>query len=50
MEKKKKVCIFCGKDVTDDEYCYGCKEYVCEDCDNRSVPFGEHSVRDHEKK
>lgn len=26
-------CYFCGKEVTGDDWCYGCFHFVCEDCD-----------------
>ena len=41
-------CYFCGKEVTEDDYCYGCKEYVCEEC-NETDPWGSHDVEDHQE-
>lgn len=26
-------CHFCAKRVTEDDYCYGCKVFVCETCE-----------------
>lgn len=39
-------CHFCGKEVDSDFYCYGCGEYVCEECDEKE-PWGPHSIEDH---
>jgi len=41
-----KVCHFCGKKVTEDEYCFGCGNYVCSCCD-KNEPFGDHKVEEH---
>lgn len=46
MTKKEPRCYFCGKTCTEDEYCYGCKHYVCSDCDETGV-FGDHTVEEH---
>jgi hypothetical protein len=50
------VCHFCGRNFTaegldpDDHYCYGCGEYVCEECDHRDPgSMGSHDVSDHEE-
>ena len=40
-------CYFCKREVDAGSYCYGCKEYVCEDCDNAYDLMGEHHVEDH---
>ncbi len=43
-------CHFCGKKVSADDYCYGCKKYVCEECedyDSYDRPAGLHRVEDH---
>ena len=29
-------CVHCQKDCTDADYCYGCKSFVCDDCNQRS--------------
>jgi hypothetical protein len=44
------ICYFCEKVTDEEHYCYGCKHYVCEDCDERGMdlPFGEHDVEDHQ--
>ena len=43
-------CYFCGKEVSDEFYCYGCEHYVCSVCDEVGVdiPWGGHDVNDHE--
>lgn len=45
---KNKVCYFCGKEVTEDDFCYGCRHYVCQECDEET-PFGNHCVEDHQE-
>jgi hypothetical protein len=42
------ICYFCEKVVTEDDYCSGCKHYVCQDCSLVDV-FGEHSVDEHQE-
>ena len=42
------VCYFCGKQVTEDDYCYGCKHFVCDDCNVEPV-LGKHDVDEHQK-
>jgi hypothetical protein len=46
-------CFFCevkfvdkGLDP-DDYYCYGCHEYVCDDCNLNAAVCGPHAVMDH---
>lgn len=41
-------CYFCGKEVTNEHYCYGCRHYVCEECDE-TQPVGYHQVKEHKK-
>lgn len=41
-------CYKCKKPVTQDDYCHGCKEYVCQGCDdNADRLMGPHDVQDH---
>lgn len=52
MKKPKKIegkCFACGKDVDHDDYCYGCKAYVCDECDQRQYTgaIGPHKPEDH---
>jgi len=44
------ICYFCEKNVEEGNYCYGCKHYVCEDCDKAGIdiPLGGHDVEDHQ--
>jgi hypothetical protein len=43
-------CYFCKTPVTEDEYCYGCGEYVCDDCGlSMNPPFGKHPVEAHQE-
>jgi len=29
----RKLCCMCSNQVTEDDYCYGCKMYICSACD-----------------
>jgi len=41
-------CAGCGKACGRDAYCYGCHEFVCEDCSvNYDPPWGKHDVGVH---
>jgi hypothetical protein len=45
---KRSKCALCGKTVDDGSLCYGCKEYVCDDCDpGLETPLGKHSLDVH---
>lgn len=39
-------CAICLKPTGEDAYCFGCKAYVCEVCDQTNV-LGKHLLRDH---
>lgn len=43
---KPKECYFCHTPCTDDQYCFGCGEYVCLNC-NHFEGMGNHDVEDH---
>jgi len=43
------ICYFCEKEVTEDTYCFGCKHYVCEDCDQTPLIAGPHNVDEHQQ-
>lgn len=44
------ICYFCPTEVDDGDYCHGCREYVCEDCDEVSLMGpAPHDVEDHQK-
>ena len=44
--EKMKTCYFCGKDCDEGDFCHGCQQYVCSDCDETGV-FGSHDVEEH---
>ncbi len=48
-ENKKAKCYFCGLPCTDEDYCYGCQEFVCSKCDERGMElaFAPHSIEEH---
>ncbi len=42
------LCYFCEKKVGEAQFCYGCQNWVCSECDNNDdIPVGRHDVRDH---
>ena len=41
------TCFFCKKNLDGMDYCFGCKEFVCGDCNQRE-PIGRHEVTDHQ--
>jgi len=49
-EKIIPICYFCEKEVSEGDYCYGCKHYICEDCDKAGmdIGFGGHDVDEHQ--
>lgn len=40
-------CYNCKKPVTQDDYCSGCKEYICKGCDVNVSLIEPHNVTDH---
>lgn len=46
---KKPRCYFCKREVTEMDYCYGCGEYVCQECTGEDPPGGKHKVEDHKR-
>ena len=50
-ENKKAKCYFCGLPCTDEDYCYGCQEFVCSKCDERGMEleFATHSIEEHKE-
>lgn len=41
-------CYFCPKIVDGGNYCFGCGQYVCDECDHQSLgAMGKHPVEDH---
>lgn len=44
----KGPCFSCGKETSDDNYCFGCRSFVCESCDkSHGELFGSHAPKDH---
>lgn len=41
------TCHFCPKPGTDDNFCHGCKVYVCDDCGVNLGLMGRHAPEDH---
>jgi hypothetical protein len=39
-------CYFCDREVTEDDFCLGCENYICNLCDENEVA-GDHTVEDH---
>lgn len=47
-EEVKGNCFICGKEVSGEFFCFGCREFICEDCDNIDPEFtGLHSKEAH---
>ena len=46
--KVNMVCAICGDDVEPEDFCYGCREYICEECDNHP-PACDHTLDDHKR-
>ena len=46
--KLRPQCFFCNKIVGDEAYCYGCREFVCAECDWTS-PVSDHDVSKHQE-
>lgn len=42
------ICKLCSKVCDEGDFCYGCKEYICGDCENRlNAPMGKHEWEAH---
>jgi hypothetical protein len=48
-EPKEGPCVFCQKACTDDNFCSGCKSFVCDSCNKAgvSLPWGGHAKDAH---
>lgn len=49
MKRKKPApptCYLCRGRANEEHYCYGCRAYVCEECD-KTFCIGEHAPGDH---
>jgi hypothetical protein len=41
-------CALCDASCTAEDYCYGCRKHVCQNCcSNLSMPMGTHEPADH---
>ena len=40
-------CKHCGKKATQDDFCFSCKEFVCNDCSTNVGILLKHDVEDH---
>ena len=40
-------CTNCGKKATQDDFCFSCKEFVCDDCSTNVALLMKHNVQDH---
>lgn len=43
---KESTCVLCHGVANEEDFCCGCEQVVCEDCDV-SAPFGSHDPEDH---
>lgn len=41
------TCFFCGAGCTEDDFCFGCHEHVCEQCHQNDELRPSHLVGDH---
>lgn len=42
------TCYFCKVPVEgDEEYCYGCGAYICDNCDDYAQALGAHTPEEH---
>lgn len=50
-EKTEGICHFCEEPCNQDDYCYGCREFICNQCDKRDMelPFEPHDVEKHKR-
>lgn len=49
MPNEKPKCHFCPKEVTEEHLCYGCKVYICEECDLNYNLMGAHEPHRHKE-
>ncbi len=49
-EKEQMQCYFCGGQCIEGQYCYGCKKYICDECETvEDPPWGKHLPEDHQE-
>ena len=51
-EEQRPKCAGCGEAVDEDHLCFGCKNYVCDECDDgissrAAQTFGPHDLNAH---
>ena len=48
-KKPEGECYFCHKQTTDWDFCYGCEQYICDECVGNVdlAPMGKHHVSEH---
>jgi len=42
-------CYFCGTPCYEEDFCYGCRKYVCSRCDE-THPVGHHQPEEHKRR
>ena len=45
-ERTMPNCYFCNREVGEDDFCFGCQQYICDKCDD-SEQAGDHEPEDH---
>ena len=47
--REMKQCYFCGEECNEEDFCYWCKAYICEECIGKALeaPWGNHFPEDH---
>lgn len=45
-DKPLTVCHLCRKETAEEQFCFGCKSYICENCD-KTFCMGNHVPGDH---
>lgn len=43
----KGPCFQCGAPCTDDNFCFGCKAFICDGCDKAIMLMGQHEKEQH---
>ena len=54
-DEQRPKCAGCAEPVDEDYFCFGCKNYICDDCDDgissrAAQTFGEHDLAAHFEK
>jgi hypothetical protein len=50
-EKTEGICYFCEDPCDQDDYCFGCQQFICKGCDKRGLemPFAAHDIEEHKE-